>query len=361
MNLLTYPKIILGWRHWAVFHYNAFLENVFIVFYIALAIPDYSNQFIFHLLMFYLFSVFSTSYGYLVNDLADRQLDAEHGKENTFQHMSTSQAVSVVLSVLFISGGLAIPFLDNSIFIILWILWLLTATFYSLKPIRLKERGRLGLIVVVCSQRLLPALLVFAAFEYHRLLEIILFSAYTFFRGISSDLNHQLEDYHRDVQTATRTFVVQNGAQNARRIFHWILEIEKILLLFILIRIVLLFIQKYPAYWIGMAILTVVYISFYLVSLYQIGKGYDRNPFLKDQKNVFQFIHHPFPTIILPVVLCGFLLIHNFNYIFVIILFILNKGIFKKETLFNNFLVVIFKEKIWGWLRKHYLFSIFII
>ncbi|HEM49226.1 MAG TPA: hypothetical protein ENO27_03350, partial [Caldithrix sp.] len=200
-----YIRKYLGWRNWAVLYYNSIFENLFVFFYIGISTENYSNNFILNILLFLIFSLFSSTYGYLINDMADRDLDKKHGKQNTFSEDSNLRSWSVVFITLILSVFFAIPFLQYNLFIILWGTWLFLATFYSLKPIRFKEWGKAGLIIVVIAQRVLPVLIAFSAFDFKVLPDLIFITLYLFFRGITSDMNHQIQDYENDIRTNTRT------------------------------------------------------------------------------------------------------------------------------------------------------------
>lgn len=220
----------LGWRNWSVLTYNSAIENVFPIFYIALHDRLFSWRFAGDFFIFFLFSMFSTSYGYLINDLSDRDLDRAHGKANTFENDSLSKATLVVLFFLLLSLAFASNFWGKQGFLALWLVWFLITTFYSLRPIRLKERGKVGLAFVVIAQRVLPTLIVFAAFSHWDAITILVFTSYMLFRGLSSDVSHQLEDYHRNVATGTGTYAVQSGFEKTRKLFRVSLEMEKVLL-----------------------------------------------------------------------------------------------------------------------------------
>ena len=335
---------ILGWRNWAVFTYNAFIEHIFLVFYIALITHNYTNTFIVHLFFFYAFSVFSTSYGYLINDLSDRELDARHGKPNVFGDISAPSATMIVLLVFVISALFTYPFWFQPGFLLLWGLWLFSATFYSLKPIRLKERGAAGLVVVVTAQRLLPTLLVFSAFSYMQVADVLLFALYIFLRGFASDINHQLEDYELDARTGTQTFAVSGGYRKTRRWFHRVLEMEKVMLLLVLTRIGYVLSVHYGDWYRISWLLLAIYLPLYVYSLWRIHSGDERNPFLPDKKNVFQFVHHPFPTIVLPVFLMALLIPHNRWYILILFVFVLNKRLLSLQVLANSYPVVLVRK-----------------
>jgi hypothetical protein len=288
----------------------------------------------------------------LINDLSDKRLDALHGKENTFKNIVQFRASLIVLSVFLFSVIFGLQFSGKKYFLILWLIWIFFATFYSLKPVRLKERGKWGLIIVVFAQRLLPTLLVFSAFEYTDVLDIIIISIYILVRGFSSDLNHQIADYELDFNTATKTFAVSTGIKRAKQGLNYILEAEKILLLFILLRLVLKYPTLYSEGELLFILVLLVYGILWLLAESMVIKGYERNPFIHEEKNVFQFIHHPFPSIILPVVFCAFLLKYNLNYTFILIGLILNKKLFNIKIVADNFLSSYFIRTVLPWIKK---------
>lgn len=336
----------LGWRNWSVFTYNSFIEHIFVVFYIAVFERDYSNGFILQIFLFYGFSIFSTSFGYLVNDLGDRELDAFHQKSNTFQDVTQTHAIGITLFVFLGSVVFALPFISKPYFIILWLLWIFAAMGYSLKPLRLKEKGKSGLIVVVLAQRLLPILLVFSAFRFSELFDILIISGYIFLRGFASDVYHQLSDYEADSATGTATFAVEKGLESTRRFFHAILEFEKLLLLVFLIRLSMVLSYEYDVefHWMWLVFLGVLLL--YFINLYLIGKGRDRNPFHPNQRNVFQFIHHPFPTIILPILLIAILITHNRLYLLFLALILIQKRMWDKEIITSSFPFQVFRKSL---------------
>ncbi|MGD9489562.1 MAG: UbiA family prenyltransferase [Calditrichaceae bacterium] len=342
--MLNILQKTLGWRNWAVFSYNSFIENIFVVFYISLITRDYSNTFLINLLLFYIFSIFSTSFGYLINDLADRELDKKHKKPNTFENTEVSIATGVVIAVFILSALPAINFISNRYFAFLWTLWTLAAIFYSVKPVRLKERGKTGLMVVVFAQRVLPVLLVFAAFRFNYLTDIILITFYILTRGLSSDVNHQIEDFHLDKKTSTNTFAVTAGLERIRNLFHLILEVEKLLFAAVLLLFVWRF-QNYPAgYTIIFSILTIIYLILLIFSYFRIGNGADRNPFRINEKNIFQFLHHAYPSVMLPLAFIIILITNNLLFALVLLAFLFNKNMLSLKTYINSYPLLILKK-----------------
>ncbi len=334
-------KKYLGWRNWAVFTYNSIFENSFVIFYIALRTQNYSTEFVIDILYFILFSIFSTSYGYLVNDFADIDLDRRHGKKNTFSEDSKLLAGIVVLISLILSAIAAIPFIHNQYFLILWLLWFLISTFYSLPPLRLKERGKTGLIFVVFAQRLLPILLVFAVFEFNFPFEIILLSLYVLLRGLSSDINHQIEDLESDRKTATKTFAVEAGNQTVRRIFRLNLEMEKILLIAVLMLFVVQLRHLPLILYIFLLFLALIYFVAYVYGMRLVlseKSTVDVNPFVRDKKTIFQFMHHAYPSVVLPLGLNVFLIYFSGYYLIILSLQLILRKMYSISMIKESFI-----------------------
>lgn len=339
-KLFNFIHKYLGWRNWSVLTYNSVFENVFLLFYISLRNQFFSFQFILDFFFFLLFSTFSTTYGYLINDLADKKLDAVHGKENTFENDSTAKASLVVLLFLGLSIIFGLRFIKNPYFLFLWLCWGLIATFYSLEPIRLKQRGKAGLIFVVLAQRMLPTLIIFAAFKHYDLFDVLLFTAYIFFRGLSSDLNHQLEDYQKDSITGTETYAVQTGLGKARKVFRFSLEAEKGLLLLCLL-IMLIRLINLRLYGIPFILpILLAYLLLYIwnwTTILSYNTKLDVNPFVSGKKDIFQFIHHSFPSVVLPLFLLIFLSYEKWIFSLILVLFIVYRRLYSIESIRNSF------------------------
>lgn len=339
--MIAQMKKYVGWRNWAVVRYNAFFENIFVVFYIVLRSSGNEWDWLIHIVLFALLSISATTYGYLVNDLADIELDKKHGKNNTFADDSRGKALTVVWVVLLLTLALAAPFFYSVPFVVIFLLWLALSSAYSLPPFRLKEKGALGLVVVVFAQRLLPVLLVFAAFQFTNLYEITLLAVYVLFRGLSSDINHQVEDYRNDLATATNTFAVEQGIIKAQRMLRFTLEAEKILLLVILIYFSWI-LRSLGWYQYGILLLL---FTPYIVLLFRSygyiftgNKNVDVNPF-KEERNMFQFLHHAYPSVVLALGL-NFLAALDRPALFAVLLLLAwYRGLFKVATFENSFIL----------------------
>lgn len=331
----------LGWRNWAVFRYNSIFENLFVILYIMLRQQNFSGANLLDILLFLLFSVFSTSYGYLINDFSDVDLDRRHGKPNTFANQSKGSALVVLLIVVLISALLAWRFIENKYFPALWIVWLVISTCYSLPPLRLKERGRLGLFFVVLAQRFLPILIVFAVFQFSEIWEMILLGVYVFFRGASSDLNHQLEDYFHDRKTATQTSAVVMGAEHGRRLLQFFLEMEKWLLAAIIIVSLFRFSYLDIPIFAFLVLMSILYLGALLFSYIQVIRtrgAVDVNPFHGGEKNIFQFLHHAYPSVILALGLNLIVMRYNFLFTSLLIIQLLLRQMFSIQVIRQSFI-----------------------
>jgi 4-hydroxybenzoate polyprenyltransferase len=332
-------KQYFGWRNWAILTHNSIIENLFVVFYIAICrdiiVVDYFTD----LFIFIVFSMFSTTFGYLVNDFADIDLDARHGKINTFTKDSKLKAGAIVVFFGILSILFGLRFVHNQIFAGLWIIWILLTTFYSLKPLRLKEKGKIGLAVVVLAQRVFPILLLFTAFDYNEFPEFVIFTLYVLFRGLSSDLNHQIEDYRNDALTETQTFAVDTGLDRAEKFFRFSLEIEKICLLASLSAMFLSSPGTLQFFGISLLLppliagMVLVILAWFQTSVHHVRI----NPFESGRKDIFQFIHHGFPSVILPFYMLLILMILHWQFIGIIAIMVIYRKMYSVETILNSF------------------------
>jgi len=199
---------ILSWRDWGIVRYNSIFQNLSALYFIAYVGLHWNLTFIVNALLFIFFSILMTGYGYLINDFADIDLDKHHQKPNSFANTKKSLAIWILLGVLICGAIFSLPFIKNIWFVIIWGIWIFVATTYSLPPLRFKEKGTLGLITTVLGQQVFPVALLFAAFTTPWSWGVFILILFTFSRGVSSDLGHQIRDWINDSQTDTCTFAV---------------------------------------------------------------------------------------------------------------------------------------------------------
>ncbi len=345
--MLKFINTYLGWRNWSVLYYNSIIENLFIFFYIGTIQGDLTNTYLIHVIFFLLFSIFSTTYGYLINDFADRELDRLHGKPNTFQNDGTGKAVLIITVVFLLSVFSVIPFFGSRSFIILWGIWLFLATFYSLPPFRFKEKGKLGLILVVLAQRVFPVLLLFAAFQFENIIDVLILLNLILARGFSSDINHQLQDYENDLKTKTKTSAVEMGMPKIEKLFRFILEYEKFAMTMALILIAFrlnsthIFTSFYFAFPLFLYLILCLY-GYWKVIRAESFTVALINPYKTNGKDVYQVIHLLFPNVFLSVYFLIPVCLKNPGFALFFVVIIIIYRLYKIETLRNSYLGKVF-------------------
>lgn len=320
---------LLAWRHWGLIRYNSVWQNVAALFYVGLARLWFGLDYVRDVGVFLVLSMTLTAYGYLINDLADVELDRRAGKPNAFHGMNRTKAALVMAVVFGVMVVCGLPFARRPDFLPLWIVQTLAATFYSLPPVRLKERGALGLVATIAAQQPLPAAMAFAALGHLRTWGALAFIAYITLRGICSDVGHQVRDRERDAATGARTFAVRRGHGVVARIYGISLELEVLLLGAVLIALMVDVPPVHVGDW-SVALawpLLIAYLALLPFTLgrawVRLGRGewvdpYDESP-EGPPRDLLHLIHHPFPTVILPLYLAVWLTVHYWpNVVFVV-------------------------------------------
>ncbi len=301
---------LLSHRNFGLIRYNSVWQNSAALLTLALWRVPLSPAFLGRVGLFFLFSSLMTAYGYLVNDLADVELDRRHGKSNAFAETSKGRAALLLLALLALGALTARPFLRRPVFAALWALWLGLATFYSLPPLRLKGHGLTGLCATVLAQQTLPLLLLLAAFDTPWSPLGLAFGVFATLRGLSSDLGHQVRDYANDARTETRTFAVRLGYAQSARLYALSLEAERLALGGALLAVGFLL----PEYAFFTVALGAVYLLLLAATLGRSLSALRRDDLLpahdpydearqKRRRDALHLIHHTFPSVALPLTL----------------------------------------------------------
>jgi 4-hydroxybenzoate polyprenyltransferase len=167
-------------------------------------------------LLFIVYIFFPFIFGYMLNDIADRKIDAQVGKIRT-HHFSSNTVFTIV--VIFGIATMTFPLIFNNIGIMVTTLIGVGFTIlYSVKPFRFKERGLLGLVIVSTTQRLAFIFLLFI------IPNTLMVGSYLFGWLILTDVlietSFQLSDYANDIKTGTKTFAVSHGTTVTKYIIY---------------------------------------------------------------------------------------------------------------------------------------------
>jgi 4-hydroxybenzoate polyprenyltransferase len=205
------------------------LQENLVVSFLLLIAPVIQKDNLINLLYFMFVQTFMLAYTFIVNDVADKEIDIKAGKIKPIQTYSKKKT-ALVLGVLAF-GSLFIPLWYGSFLVkIVSIVTFLLLTFYSLKPLRFKERGLLGLLVADGAQRS-ALFLIFGLFISAQPLLIGFFMGWLFLIGFQDELTHQLMDTDADKKSGTRTWTQQVGYQYGKKVLTTFLVASMIFLL----------------------------------------------------------------------------------------------------------------------------------
>ncbi len=109
------------------------------------------------------------------------------------------------------------------------------ATFYSLPPIRFKESGFAGLLIMVLVQYPIPTIMVFSVFDSFGTIDMWGFVLFSTIIGATQGIGHQRYDLDRDTTTQTGTFAVRQGHSTINRLYKIFVFLDMISMIGILV------------------------------------------------------------------------------------------------------------------------------
>lgn len=176
------------------------------------------------------------TYCYVLNDYADFKHDIIKKKHLISKGRIKFFAIAFAILNLFFYFYYIINNSELSIrnySLATYIISIFLITFYSVPPIRFKERGILGIIIGSIMQRSLPFLvlvLTYAELYLHLILFIFII---LLVHAMLAMIAHQVLEYKSDIKTKTKTWVISIGLEKTRRVFE-ILMIFFYILIFLI-------------------------------------------------------------------------------------------------------------------------------
>lgn len=166
-----------------------------------------------------IFTTLYLAFGYMLNDYADREVDHKAGKANLLGNLP--QPIAWLFLLLTLIAGIITLFPFYRQLLVIWsaILAYAAAAAYSLWPVRLKERGFLGLLTSAIAQRVFPTLVLFAVYDHWNVDTMVFLVLYTMI-GLRWILIHQILDEPNDRKAGVRTFVSQRGHDKTRSLLY---------------------------------------------------------------------------------------------------------------------------------------------
>ena len=171
-------------------------------------------------MLFFVALVSISTFGYLFNDLCDVESDKKAGKKNTLGKFPFTVRLIIVVLPLLIGVATWHDIFANAVANVLFGLQIMALVLYSLSPIRLKERGALGVVADAFYGHINPVLITLFAFMFDTtgragisgLIFLSILLVCLTLKGIRNILLHQLDDRKNDQRAGIQTFVVKNGA-----------------------------------------------------------------------------------------------------------------------------------------------------
>ena len=274
--------------------------------YAGLVNRQVSTAFVIDFVMFIVFITLQASLGYVINNWGDRKLDILHGKPNPFTNLSRAQgfmALGTFLVLAFISG---LPFAGRPMVLPLWLSLVFLLLAYSLKPLRLKEHGAVGLCAAALAQWPFPIMLTFAVMNRFGGWDMIVFTVAITISGATLEIAHQRWDRLRDLSTHTDTLGSRMRAKKLDRLFSTALLLDKIALMAILITITVGISSVTIGNWslsLGLPLLG-IYAILFVVALYETNRSLQRgellDPYYSPQRSATKFLHETLPNLVVP-------------------------------------------------------------
>jgi len=217
MNINTclkqYSEFLRLIRYWD-WYYK--VESVAIVTLLLLLFTQSFKEQITNAIILILYLYIAYTYGYLLNSYTDREKDSQVGKD-----ILGNYSLRFIKGLILLIGALtfSIPFLFKNFYVILVMLvGLFLASFYSLESIRLKERGLVGILVATIIHYLPFLLFLFLMPEHYKL--VLYLFGWLLIAGSLIEVSHQIVDYKNDKKTNVKTLVTDLGIQKATNIIY---------------------------------------------------------------------------------------------------------------------------------------------
>ncbi len=297
---------LIRWRDWGP---GKIPVLCVVLFYIGLANHLVAIPFILDFVLFIIYATLHSALGYVLNDWGDRQLDALHGKPNAFASLTRIQGIVALATLMLLAFLSSLPFIRRPMVLPLWIGWAFFALAYSLRPLRLKERGAWGLGVSFIAQWSLPVLLAFAALGRFGGLDMTVFAVAITIGGATLEIAHQRWDRTRDLSTQTGTLGTRTPAARLDRLLATALILDKIALGAMLATVAVELAPVAVGPWSlppGIPLLG-VYVILLAMAAYEALRasrhGELLDPYYSSHRSATRLLHETLPNLIVPVYL----------------------------------------------------------
>jgi 4-hydroxybenzoate polyprenyltransferase len=317
-------KQSIRWDSWAQGKVSLLCS---IMFYLVGKSSGSEYQAILTFVLFLGFSIISSIYGYLINDLFDIEIDKKHGKRNVFENAGFLRGIIIVIVVFVASVMFGLRFLSKDYFLILWIIWTFSSTFYSARPIRFKERGVIGLLFAFMSQYPIPLLLCFAAFGSFGSVDMWGIIVCTTISGAALEIGHQRFDMEKDHSTNTKTFAVRTGQHKVDK-FYKIFLFGDLFSVFGMMLLMAFYTPLFPLKGVMVNIFILPLAIHLILTIIVLFKMFQKTPqlidpyYVKNRRDILNITFILFPNFFLPFYLSCVLFLQYHPFILFVLLFL---------------------------------------
>ncbi|WP_346239412.1 UbiA family prenyltransferase [Niabella insulamsoli] len=194
-----------------------------------------------HILLILLSLVVGAAYVSIINDITDIDDDLAAGKTNRMAAVAPQKrwifpALALLIGLLFLIFFYGQDRLSSLFYLIPWI----SFSLYSFRPIRLKNRGFLGVLADASGSHIFTSLLMVSSVSYisgHPVIYpwLLLVAVWALCYGLRGILWHQFHDRDNDIRSGIETFATKRSPQSFKTAELLIFGVELIVTLGMLV------------------------------------------------------------------------------------------------------------------------------
>ncbi len=184
------------------------------------------------LVLFLVATIGVAAFGHVLNDLADIRTDALAGAPNQMAPLSVGTRIGILAATV-LAGGLPWIWLPHGPTVLaLLATEVALLTLYSVRPVRLKDRGAAGVLADALYAYVVPILLTIAVFTELGGVDMpgwsvtVPVTTWMLLMGLRGILWHQIGDLAHDRRAGVRTLATRIGADRGGHLIGWMVLAE---------------------------------------------------------------------------------------------------------------------------------------
>ena len=195
----------------------------------------------------------------MVNDIYDVKEDSASGKDRWISNLPRSHGTLIVIIVLIMGLLSIISAKPEPGIIISYVAAIFLGSFYSIEPVRFKERGILGLFAYSLSVAIIYVLVPWILFKSGIILLSLIFPAVMLDKWVNLHF-HQIVDYRGDLNAGIGTYAVRVGIERTRRSLRLVSFLASLSMIIAIVFILLLF-KREIIWWTTIMFISIVVVA----------------------------------------------------------------------------------------------------